>query len=1657
MDPLGPLSTSSPDDPLVQLAQQYWPPASDNATAEAQDASQGPSATPSKKKGGSTGKKKSPKKSEQPPEEQQAAEIDDDMVDAIYYGHLKAHENRIDQDRLKVLEFTGFLERYIWPNFDANKASFAQMMLILLIVIEKNRQNIETWATFEQRELEFRRFFAKLLTVPYTHAMNPTEWEAYTHFLVLVFQSLENPTLRTMSLRLVSIGMWRSIHDGLVEVQLRKYPQLSRMWSKAQKIEPATLLSPQKVSTNPYGAEGTPSKKQKRSRGKRPGKGTTTNPVELSLETQEMVNNCSQLREQEISQPAEIPTDSKSLTQFIRSYEPVFLPQLVATFIQTAQEVDPGALSKEFSVSVRNYMERSLEFFIDLLSQIPTRRFFRLVVLASNLRLRVHDCAWNHLETDSKLFGQLVDILEFFQGFEVDEHTGEALSREDILSIQYEKLQLLQRVAYSFYPKKLKEFALSAVGNIAKADSLKEHLKKLDESELLDVSKRLQLLPGDCSTLQNGSVDTGKGTSDAGIKLHHFVRLETDRESVLKLLAEHHKMRPSALEQVNKLPLFPNEKLLWDRYLVPFGKYYGNSVLALPKLNLQFLTIDDYLLRSFNLYRLEAAYEIREDIIDSVKRLGPKRTIDYAADGTPEIVTRFTGWSRMALNIEDFSVTSVSQPRVGHEAPAAVTAEVKYDLSRHADWIKKEWDNLREHDVCFLVTIRAPSETVGGGSTNIAGVSTNGNGLDDDNRSGNKRARESQNGGQPGEHPKQDEEEVAFPFKYGVVYVRGCEIVRHYDEQKNLLNDPAAALAKGIQGTIPPKGHKRTLQVKLDPNQYHFDVLQSQSKSQSSDVSSAGLVGIGKTEEKVGDGLWPGQQEGEDVYQTFNVLLRRSSKENNFKSILETIRQVMNMASVGKAIPSWLYDVFLGYGDPAAASFKNLPGQLEEIDLKDTLVSKNHAEQSLSSISEESLPVVSPVLWQEIARWRRANPSRSLPFDLVRKLEFSSGQSMQLPFRVKFKSVPVSIEDVQKTLNDPDTRKDKPLEIEAASVSSYHSDKCGPYPEDQPNVNTVPFTNVQMEAIRSGINPGLTMVVGPPGTGKTDVAVQTISNIYHNFPNQRTLLVTHSNHALNDLFEKLAQKDIHERHMLRLGMGERDLQLSTSKDFSKWGRVNDTLERRLELLNEVQRLGKCIQVVADVGSTCETAENFYHEYIISAMEVFNSRVEKIRNWNQAENNKIQALYDEFPFRSFFANVPGGLENYLKQGTFEESVEAAVACFKHVDQIFTELRDYRAFELLRTHRLRSDYLLTNQAKIVAMTCTHAALNRQQLVDLNFKYDNIIMEEAAQVLEVETFIPMLLQQIDQAEGCRLKRVMLIGDHHQLPPVVKNMAFQKYGKLDQSLFTRFIRLGSPFVQLNQQARCRPSIAELYRWRYSNLGDMENVLKQPEYRRANAGLEYEYQLIDVPDFNGQGEIQPSPYFYQNLGEAEYVIALYQYMRLLGYPSEKITLLTTYNGQKNLLHDVAVTRCKPYPWFGMPSNISTVDKFQGQQNDYVLLSLVRTKNVGHIRDVRRLVVALSRARLGLYVFCRKNVFSSCVELSPVFKYFNQRPSVLSLVPGEKHPAEKRQVGDSVQEKDVQHISGVEEMGKFVYDKTQELMSQLNMPAGAVAPPTSSD
>lgn len=144
--------------------------------------------------------------------------------------------------------------------------------------------------------------------------------------------------------------------------------------------------------------------------------------------------------------------------------------------------------------------------------------------------------------------------------------------------------------------------------------------------------------------------------------------------------------------------------------------------------------------------------------------------------------------------------------------------------------------------------------------------------------------------------------------------------------------------------------------------------------------------------------------------------------------------------------------------------------------------------------------------------------------------------------------------------------------------------------------------------------------------------------------------------------------------------------------------------------------------------------------------------------------------------------------------------------------------------------------------------------------------------------------------------------------------------------------------------------------------------------------------------------------------------------------------MLTTYNGQRQLLEEIVRQRCSG-PQFGPPASISTVDKFQGQQNDFILLSLVRTESVGHLRDVRRLIVAMSRSRLGLYVFGRADNFKNCFQLKPVFDLLCARPLTLRLVPGERFEDDctpsvdrKRSSGADVPD--------VKAMGVLVYQMT---------------------
>ncbi|XP_011502615.1 PREDICTED: intron-binding protein aquarius [Ceratosolen solmsi marchali] len=1313
------------------------------------------------------------------------------IADDIYVEEICVSKFSIR--RIMMLEFSQYLEKYLWPNYNAQTATRAHTMSIVVMVNEKFRERVQVWEAFEKLPNQFPGFFQHVLEACLEESIHDYDLREQTALIVFLnhcFNSMEVALVREQVRRLVSLSIWISLQQGRRELEFKKYPKWRKYWKAIFKKE-------------------------------RP--------------------------------------DNKDKLEWERK----FLHRLMIKFMTILETITLEGLTNPDKV---HYCERFLELMIDLEALLPTRRYFNTVMDDCHLVVR---CQLSNLlqRPEGGLFGQLLEMLKFYARFEISEETGDPLTDYDMTQIHYTKITSLQKAAFAKFPD-LRSFALANVASVNNRDALFKHFGYLSQEKLRSIASYLNLVP---------PIEREKD--------ENWYRLDLD--FLRELLISRHERRASQLEELNEMPLYPTEEVIWNESIVPTEYFSGEGCLALPKLNLQFLTLHDYLLRNFNLFRLESTYEIRQDIEDAVSRLSPWR----AEDGG----VYFGGWARMAQPITQFAVVEVAKPNIGEKRPSRVRADITINLSVRKE-IKSEWENLRKHDVCFLITVK-PENPIG----------------------------------------TKYNHKLPFVPQVGLTTVRGCEVEGMLDSNGRVIED-------GPEPRPILPGESRTYRVWLDSNQYRIDM----------DNASHGR---------------------EDVYESFNIIMRRKPKENNFKAVLETIRELMNTECV---VPDWLHNIILGYGDPGAAQYSRMQDEIATMDFNDTFLDADHLGSSFPGYE--------------------CQMTESDPEKLVR------------PFRLIF-------EDVLCKQNNKEERK-------VITVQPHVPPSRGPYKANEPKKNQIPFTPTQVEAIRAGMQPGLTLVVGPPGTGKTDVAVQIISNLYHNFPNQRTLIVTHSNQALNQLFEKIMALDIDERHLLRLGHGEEALE--TEKDFSRYGRVNYVLAKRLDLLMEVQRLQESLAVQGDVAYTCETAGYFFTYQVMTRWSRFESMIKQ----RSSDVDEIPAciIDEEFPFHKFFDNAPQPL---FKGNTFEENLVIAESCYRYIERIFTKLEEFRAFELLRSGLDRSKYLLVKEAKVIAMTCTHAALKRRELVDMGFKYDNILMEESAQILEIETFIPLLLQNPEDGYN-RLKRWIMIGDHHQLPPVIKNMAFQKYSNMEQSLFARFVRLGVPTVDLDGQGRARPSICNLYNWRYKKLGNLRHVENSPEYLVANAGFLYDFQLINVEDFNGVGESEPSAYFYQNLAEAEYCVAVFMYMRLLGYPADKISILTTYNGQKHLIRDVINIRCASNPLIGRPNKVTTVDKYQGQQNDYILLSLVKTRAVGHLRDARRLVVAMSRARLGLYVFARVSLFKNCFELTPAFDQLMRRPLNLALLPTESYPTERLN-NEEVKDESLE-IQDMPHMAKFVYD-----------------------
>lgn len=1094
----------------------------------------------------------------------------------------------------------------------------------------------------------------------------------------------------------------------------------------------------------------------------------------------------------------------------------------------------------------------------------------------------------------------------------------------------------------------------------------------------------------------------------------------------------------------------------------PIKKNSFANPLALPRLNLQFLTMTDYFNRLLLLYSYELISKLREEILTSINRVQPKILNDGSITSSNQ-----NGWNKWLLPCLSSSVGKIGQANVACDWPSVVEFSLEINLASLGDEAREEWETLKEGDCIFILSLKSQKSKI--------------------THENNEKVEEI-------------DEINQFLQQYGEVQARYGKIIEIRDETNQII--PSSQLF--LTTPFTPQGTKRRIKLALDPIQYENDLRSN-------------------------DGSY-------HFYESVNMVMRRDSRINHFLPIFESMYSLLSSSSSSfnvdlqlepeNLLPKWFSNICLGF---TTNSFVN-----NSIDLSTYLSPSN-----LSFIEEKFTPIqfldfhytfkdLSHIL-EVFSNFKSISLLNSNEFVDLKTTNLNNND-IKGPYKVLY------CKDKQAVKKEEESDNVIPHNLQYVFILPYTPPIHYYYstPTEDITSNTIAsknslvstlspapayfhYTPRQVEAIRFGQSEGLSLIVGPPGTGKTDIATQIINNIYQADSKSKILILTHSNAALNDIFKKLLTKSIDPSHMLRLGSGEislrdelvdsnnldssEEIEINYEKMFSKTGRINYLLSRRLILLSQIQLLAETLHYSLNKSSfstlnpleffSGKKISHYYFEDCDTAFKFMNFQVLPIiKKFDQSndDNFTLENLEKEFPFKLFFEMINyqnSQLNTFVLTPLFTSDINYNKQVFfnscQYLQFLSDEIIKFQPFEILRNPKLRTDYLLTNHARVIAMTCTQASLIREELLKLNFYFDSVIIEEAGQILEIETILPLLLQDPAKystqfnTDAHPLKRVVLLGDPHQLPPVVSNNSLKYYSQFEQSFFKRMIRSGISHVILDQQGRCREEFVKFFYWIYHEnqqddtpfLSTLPLLKSSPKFKFSNPGLLLNYQFINVENYKGKGEREPYPHYFENEGEAEYIVATYQYLRLLNYPASSITILTTYNGQKNLIKKILKKRClqgklqikvninneENYEDIGFP-HVSTVDHYQGNQNEIILLSLVRTENIGHFRDVRRLIVALSRARLGLYIFGRWDLFSNCPSLTPSLKFFNNLPHELLLYVGENYLEKNERISitsssdkitlDSVttlikQNKNIVAIEDVVSMGKLVYQLFQQI------------------
>ncbi|SJZ34434.1 IGHMBP2 family helicase [Selenihalanaerobacter shriftii] len=310
--------------------------------------------------------------------------------------------------------------------------------------------------------------------------------------------------------------------------------------------------------------------------------------------------------------------------------------------------------------------------------------------------------------------------------------------------------------------------------------------------------------------------------------------------------------------------------------------------------------------------------------------------------------------------------------------------------------------------------------------------------------------------------------------------------------------------------------------------------------------------------------------------------------------------------------------------------------------------------------------------------------------------------------------------------------------------------------------------------------------------------------------------------------------------------------------------------------------------------------------------------------------------DNSSFRGVSANKIEEMAEWLK---IQEKID-------ELFEMIEELEDEAIKELL------------SNADVV---CTTNSTAGAEVLD-EFKFDLLVVDEATQATEPAVLIPLT----------KAKRVILAGDHKQLPPTILSKKAKQDG-LNRSLFERLIALYDDGIKqmLKVQYRMNNSIMEFSNSEFYD-GFLESTSKVEDHtlvdldilqikgdRPAEKALIFDEPVVffDTKGMKAPERSKNDSNSFENPIEADLIVEIVEEATKLNLSLQDMAVIAPYKDQVELINKKVDLN---------ELEVNTVDGFQGREKELVILSFVRSNqygNIGFLRDLRRLNVSLTRAK----------------------------------------------------------------------------------------------